>query len=328
MVEPGWDTLVAHATAGDREALDALVRGLQDRVYRLSYRMLGNPADAADATQEILLRIVTHLGSFRGEAAFPTWVHRVAANHLLTVRARRAGGGETSFEALGAMIDGGLGGEGAAGEDAGGEGEPSRALLAAEVRLTCTEAMLMCLDAGHRLAFVLGEIVEMPGDEAAWVLELSHDAYRQRLARARATITAFVKKRCGVFSAANPCRCARQIPQAVRLGMLDPARLVWGLARTSESLGVRLHEDTRVTGFETDGAGVRVRTEWGSVHAGRVVIGTNAYRGVLKRFNAWVLPVYDHVLMTEPLAPDQLASIGWQGREGLTDAGREYLAGS
>ena len=69
---------------------------------------------------------------------------------------------------------------------------------------------------------------------------------------------------------------------------------------------------------------MRVRTEWGSIHARRVVIGTNAYRGVLKRFSAWVLPVYDHVLMTEPLTSEQLASVGWEGREGLTDAGNQF----
>src|SRR5262245_5693152 len=108
MAEPNWETLVAHATAGDRESLDALVRAVQDRVYALSLRMLGNPADAADATQEILLRILTHLGTFRGEAAFPTWVHRIAANHLLTAR-RRAQGPEMTFEGLAAMIDAGLG---------------------------------------------------------------------------------------------------------------------------------------------------------------------------------------------------------------------------
>ena len=69
---------------------------------------------------------------------------------------------------------------------------------------------------------------------------------------------------------------------------------------------------------------MRVRTEWGSLHARRVVIGTNAHSGVLKRFGAWVLPVYDHVLMTEPLTAAQLDAIGWQGREGLTDAGNQF----
>jgi RNA polymerase sigma factor (sigma-70 family) len=211
--EPSIESLVAHATAGDAAALDALVRSVQDRVYRLALRMLGNPADAADASQEILVRVVTHLGSFRGEAAFSTWVHKVASNYLLTARASHQP--SMSFEALGALIDGG--------QD--GADDPTRPLLAAEVRMTCTEAMLLCLDAGQRLAFVLGEILELSGDEAAWVLDLSPDAYRQRLSRARASITAFMKTRCGVFSKANPCRCSKQVPQAIRMGMLDPARL-------------------------------------------------------------------------------------------------------
>lgn len=183
--------------------------------------MLGNPADAADATQEILVRVVTHLASFRGESAFTTWVHRVAANYLATARRSRAASPEVTFETLGALIDAGLA------ETSAPDRTPADAVLATEVRLTCTEAMLLCLDGGHRLAFVLGEILDLPGDEAAWVLNLTPDAYRQRLARARSAIAAFVERRCGVFSAANPCRCARQVPQAMRVGMLDPARLQW-----------------------------------------------------------------------------------------------------
>src|SRR5215468_10009046 len=104
MNDTRWETLVAHATAGDREALDELVRAVQHRVYALALRMLGNPDEAADASQEILIRVVTRLGTFRGEAAFPTWVHRVASNYLLTARARRAER-PMSFEALGAMIE-------------------------------------------------------------------------------------------------------------------------------------------------------------------------------------------------------------------------------
>lgn len=108
------------------------------------------------------------------------------------------------------------------------------------------------------------------------------------------------------------------------VGLVDPARLVWGLASAAESLGVRIHEDTRVTGFTSDGAGVRVATEWGSLRAGRVVVGTGAAAGVLRRLRAWVLPVYDHVLMSEPLSPAQLELIGWDGREGLADAGNQF----
>ena len=108
------------------------------------------------------------------------------------------------------------------------------------------------------------------------------------------------------------------------VGLVDPGRLVWGLADAAERLGVRLHEDTSVTGFDREDGAVVVRTEWGSVRADRVVLGTGAFRGPLKRLAHYTLPVYDHVLMTEPLSNAQLDAVGWQGREGLTDAGNQF----
>ena len=87
---------------------------------------------------------------------------------------------------------------------------------------------------------------------------------------------------------------------------------------------MRLHEDTAVTAFDREEGGVVVRTEWGSVRADRVVLGTGAFRGPLKRLALWTLPVYDHVLMSEPLSAAQLDAVGWRGREGLTDAGNQF----
>ena len=74
--------LADKATSGDREALESLVVGVQDMVFNLSLRMLGTFADAEDAAQDILLKMITHLSSFRGESAFTTWVFRIAVNHL------------------------------------------------------------------------------------------------------------------------------------------------------------------------------------------------------------------------------------------------------
>ena len=108
------------------------------------------------------------------------------------------------------------------------------------------------------------------------------------------------------------------------VGLVDPGKLVWGLADAAERLGVRLHEDTTVTAFDREEGAVVVRTEWGSVRADRVVLGTGAFRGPLKRLALWTLPVYDHVLMSEPLSPAQLDAVGWRGREGLTDAGNQF----
>jgi glycine/D-amino acid oxidase-like deaminating enzyme len=108
------------------------------------------------------------------------------------------------------------------------------------------------------------------------------------------------------------------------VGLVDPGRLVWGLADAAERLGVRLHEDTAVTGFDDEDGRVRVRTEWGSVRAERVVLGTGAFRGLLRRLALYTLPVYDHVLMSEPLNAAQLGAVAWEGREGLTDAGNQF----
>lgn len=110
------------------------------------------------------------------------------------------------------------------------------------------------------------------------------------------------------------------------VGLVDPARLAYGLAAAAESLGVRIHEHSRVTGFDDGGGGsgaVVVRTDQGSLLAHRVILGTGAWP-VLTRTRFFVIPVYDHVLMTEPLTAAQLAEIGWEGREGLADAGNQF----
>jgi len=85
-MEAPMEALVEQAKNGDPDALEALVRQIQDRIYGLAMRMLWHPQDAEDATQEILVKIVTHLGSFRNESAFATWCYRIAANHLLSLR--------------------------------------------------------------------------------------------------------------------------------------------------------------------------------------------------------------------------------------------------
>jgi glycine/D-amino acid oxidase-like deaminating enzyme len=106
--------------------------------------------------------------------------------------------------------------------------------------------------------------------------------------------------------------------------MVDPARLSWGLASAAERAGVIVHEQTRVTGLERAGAGLRVTTDFGSVRAGRVALATSAFPPLLKRLGHYVVPVYDSVLMTEPLSPEQRASIGWQERVGIGDAGNQF----
>lgn len=109
-----------------------------------------------------------------------------------------------------------------------------------------------------------------------------------------------------------------------RAALVDPARLAWGLKTAAESLGVRIYEDSKATSIEKDGVGVLVDTPLGRVRAGKVALGTNAFKPLLKRLGHYIAPVYDYCLVTEPLTPTQLASIGWQNRQGISDIPNQF----
>ncbi len=109
-----------------------------------------------------------------------------------------------------------------------------------------------------------------------------------------------------------------------RAALVDPARLAWGLKTAAESLGVRIYEDSKATSVEKDGVGVLVDTPLGRVRAGKVALGTNAFKPLLKRLGHYVAPVYDYCLVTEPFTPAQLASIGWQNRQGISDIPNQF----
>ena len=106
--------------------------------------------------------------------------------------------------------------------------------------------------------------------------------------------------------------------------IVEPARLAWGLRDACLRSGVRIAEQTPVTSLARAGSGVGVHTVDGRVHAARVVLATNAYPPLLRRLRLMTVPVYDYALMTEPLTPEQRASIGWEGREGISDTGNQF----
>jgi glycine/D-amino acid oxidase-like deaminating enzyme len=110
-----------------------------------------------------------------------------------------------------------------------------------------------------------------------------------------------------------------------RTVMVNPAKLAWGLATAVERRGGTVFEGSRVTGLRRRAGGVDVLVAGGGVvEASHVIVGTSAYSGWLRRLVPAFVPVYDYVLMTEPMTPDQRASIGWRGREGLSDSGNQF----
>lgn len=106
--------------------------------------------------------------------------------------------------------------------------------------------------------------------------------------------------------------------------IINPAQLAWGLRKACLDLGIQLFENTPVTNLTEEGQHVVAHTPHGQVRARRVALATNAFPPLLKRISYYVVPVYDYVLMTEPLTPAQRSAIGWHGREGLSDANHQF----
>ena len=210
MSTTGLEDLARQAIAGDRDALDRLVGALQADVYGVAVRMLWNREDAEDATQEILVRTVTRLAQFDFRSRLKTWVYRVAVNYLLDVKKSPTERMQLNFQSFADDLLEGLSSE--------GPGDAERSLLIEEVKIGCTLGMLQCLDRPHRLAYVLGEILDLAGPEAAEALGISADLFRKRLQHARTAIEAFTRAHCGLASDSAACACHRRVPAAIRHG--------------------------------------------------------------------------------------------------------------
>jgi RNA polymerase sigma factor (sigma-70 family) len=212
--------LVAAAVGGDRSALERLLAMIADDIRRLAQKMLWQPEDADDATQEIHVKVATRLGTFRGESRVSTWVHRIAVNHLLTTRRRRAEDPSLTFARFGHDLTEDLD----APYDARGVDEN---LLAQEVMIGCTQGMLLCVDREQRMAYVLGDVLHFSSDDAAAACDITPATHRKRLQRARSRLQAFMRGHCGLLDPANECRCHRRIGAAIAQHRADPSNLLY-----------------------------------------------------------------------------------------------------
>ncbi|MBO6717190.1 MAG: RNA polymerase sigma factor [Rhizobiaceae bacterium] len=214
------ENLASEAINGDRRALEKLASALKDDIYRLAMRMLSIPSEAEDATQDILIKIVTHLSQFRGESTFRTWAWTIATRHLINAP-KGTRESFVTFELVEDMIHAGDGLVPLSSEG------PETALLAEEVKIGCTGAMLIALDRKDRIAYVLSEIFGLDGAEAAKVLGITPATFRKRLQRSRSRLSTFLMASCGLADPANPCRCRRQIAVNVERGTIDPNHLLF-----------------------------------------------------------------------------------------------------
>src|SRR5437773_1850276 len=215
--------LVEQAKNSDRAALEKLVLRHQAWVYNIAVRMVFRPQDAEEVTQEVLVKVITKLSTFKGESTFRTWLYRIAANHVLNMKRRSAETGVTTFADYGAAID-----------DTPDLDLPDPKsvpvdlpLLVEEAKNSCTMGMLLCLDRKQRLIFTLGEILGTSDAVGGEVLEMTADNFRQCLARARRDLHSFMNGQCGLVNQGNPCRCPKKTRGFVADGHGDPYRLLF-----------------------------------------------------------------------------------------------------
>ncbi len=211
--------LVGQATAGDKKALETLVAGVQDMVFNLSLRMLGTFADAEDAAQDILLKMITHLSSFRGDSAFTTWVFRIAVNHLKNYKKHMFARFPLSFEYYGDDIE-----NGKLQDVPDLTQNVEKELLAEELKMSCTNVMLQCLDPESRCIFILGTMFQLDSRIAGEILEMTPEAYRQRLSRVRRKMADFLGQYCGEYGGGR-CKCKDRVNYAIQNHRIHPLQL-------------------------------------------------------------------------------------------------------
>lgn len=215
--------LVEQAKNGDRTALEKLVLRHQGWIYNIAVRMVFQPHDAEEVTQEVLVKVITKLSTFQGESKFRTWLYRIATNHVLNMKRRSAEAQVTTFAAYSAAID----------------STPdldlpdpktvpvALPLLVEEAKNGCTMGMLLCLDRKQRLIFTLGEIFGVTDAVGGEVLEISAENFRQCLSRARRDLHHFMNDQCGLVNQTNPCRCPKKTRGFIEHGHVDPHHLLF-----------------------------------------------------------------------------------------------------
>ncbi|RLD21887.1 MAG: RNA polymerase subunit sigma-70 [Bacteroidetes bacterium] len=213
--------LVDKVLDGDSKALDKLVDIHQAFIYNVAWKMTHSKEDALDLTQEVLIKVVTKLSTFKRKSAFRTWLYRIVFNEFLQTKRKAKEDVFPSFEAhdeqLNAVPDPEL--------------TPAEKLeikdYTQEVKLRCTSAMLICLDREQRLIYLLGDSFGIDHNIGAEIFSISKQNFRVKLSRARKELHNYMEYRCGLIKKSNPCRCSKKAKSALKMGVLNENNLIF-----------------------------------------------------------------------------------------------------
>lgn len=209
--------LVADACHGSQDALEKLILRHQAWIFNVAMKMVMDSDDAADITQEILVKMITGLASYNPEKGlFRTWLYRIVANHVLDMKKRKFEIRISDFDTYVSLIE--------KLPDHRDFSHPDRKMLTEELKTGCMMGMLMCLNRKERLAFLLGAIFVVTDVVGADLMDISRDNFRKLLSRGRQKLQTFMQGVCGHVDSGNPCRCENKLKTFLDAGMLTPGK--------------------------------------------------------------------------------------------------------
>ena len=215
--------LIEFAVAGRRESLEALIKRHQPFIYNLAWKMVHDPDDAWDLTQEALIKVVTNLAKFQKKSSFRTWLYRIVVNHFLETKRRKRETFVSDFVRFGDNLDS------IPNEEMDEMEQAENAAYIEEMKIQCMSGMLLCLNRDQRMVYILGEVFNADHTIGSEILDISKNNFRTRLSRARRDLYNFMNNKCGLVNKANPCRCRKKTRFAIDNGFMDPQNLKFNL---------------------------------------------------------------------------------------------------
>ena len=214
--------LIQKSLAGDKNALESLVLRHQSWIYNIALRMLCDQIDAEDATQEVLVKVITKLALYNPAlCAFRTWLYRITANHIINWKNNKK---ETVISEL--IKSGNFEEYASSIPDKRSWSKPESQIINEEVKMSCVHCMLLCLKRRERMVFILGVIFGIHDSVGAEILDISKANFRKVLSRSREKIFRFFTRQCSILNENNPCRCTDRLRSMIKLDLVDPDNLV------------------------------------------------------------------------------------------------------
>ncbi|TGM46596.1 RNA polymerase sigma factor [Leptospira biflexa] len=225
MIEDPHSSLLEDCLKGKTKALEGLIQFFQPKIFSLALKFLWNPEDAEDATQEILVKVITNLGGFRRESKLSTWIYKIASNHLINVKKSKIEMKQIHFRSIREElhktqspypIQASIDTQTLTEEES--TSKVSHMVL--HVQVACTYAMLQGLTRKYRMAYILGDVFSISSEEGGMVMGVRPDSFRQLLSRARNQMEVFLGRECNLTNKNNPCQCKNRIRYATKVGRI------------------------------------------------------------------------------------------------------------